>query len=218
MARAGLSELVVIEEAERLADEVGLSRMTLAALATRLGVRQPSLYKHIESIDGLVRSISIRAKNELAYVLARAAVGRERSEALMSIAGAYRKWALAHPGRYAAAQSAPKPGDTEDEAASLTVVQVVTDVLAGYRLEGEDAIDATRALRSALHGFITLEDSGGFELPVDTQRSFERLVGGLATAFSSWAQEPVGRDERNGQRRQAASPGTPQPRGARERN
>ena len=186
MARAGVTELLVVEEAERLADEVGLARMTLAALAARLGVRQPSLYKHIEGTDGLLRSISVRAKNELAYVLARAAVGRERADALTSIANAYRAWALEHPGRYAAAQSAPAPGDSEDQAASIAIVQLVTDILAGYRLGGDDAIDATRALRSALHGFITLESSGGFGLPVDIDRSFQRLVNGIATAFSSW--------------------------------
>ena len=191
MARAGLTELLVIEEAERLADEVGLPRMTLAALAGRLGVRQPSLYKHIEGMDGLVRSISVRAKNELAYVLARAAVGRERADALTSIANAYRAWALEHPGRYAAAQSSPAPGDTEDQVASLAVVQVATDILAGYKLDEDDAIDATRALRSALHGFITLESSGGFGLPVDIDRSFARLVNGIATAFSSWTSKPA---------------------------
>ncbi len=191
MARAGLTELLVIERAERLADEVGLAQMTLAALAGRLGVRQPSLYKHIDGMDGLVRSISVRAKNELAYVLARAAVGRERADALTSIANAYRAWALEHPGRYAAAQSAPAPGDTEDQAASGAVVQVATDILAGYKLGEDDAIDATRALRSALHGFITLESSGGFGLPVDIDRSFERLVNGIAAAFSTWTVEPA---------------------------
>jgi AcrR family transcriptional regulator len=191
VARAGLTETLVVEEAERLADEVGLARLTLAALAARLGVRQPSLYKHIDGTDGLVRSISVRAKSELAYVLARGAVGRERGDAIASIANAYRKWALEHPGRYAAAQSAPAPGDAEDQAASAAVVQVVTDVLAGYRLGGDDAIDATRALRSALHGFVALESGGGFGLPVDVDRSFERLVNGIATAFSSWMDEPT---------------------------
>jgi len=191
VARAGLSELVVIEEAERLIDEVGLARLTLAELAARLGVRQPSLYKHIQGTDGLVRSISVRAKNELAYVLARAAVGRERADALNSISAAYRAWAHEHPGRYATVQSAPKPGDTEDEAASLAMLQVVTDILAGYKLADDDAIDAARALRSALHGFITLESSGGFGLPVDIDRSFQRMVSGLATAFSSWTEAPA---------------------------
>ena len=188
MARAGLTEILVIEEAERLADEVGLPQMTLAALAGRLGVRQPSLYKHIEGMDGLVRSISVRAKNELAYVLARAAVGRERGDAVASISHAYRTWALEHPGRYTAAQRAPAKGDPDDIAASQAVVAIATDVLAGYQLRGDDAIDATRALRSTLHGFATLEAAGGFGLPVDVDRSFDRLVRGLITALSNWTE------------------------------
>ncbi|MGO9558908.1 MAG: TetR family transcriptional regulator, partial [Acidimicrobiales bacterium] len=86
MPRAGLSETRVLEDAERMADEVGLSQLTLAALAARLGVRQPSLYKHIDGIDGLQRGLAIRAKNELADILARAAVGRERGDAITAIA------------------------------------------------------------------------------------------------------------------------------------
>jgi AcrR family transcriptional regulator len=184
--RAGLSELAVIEETERLIDEVGLRQLTLTELAARLGVRQPSLYKHIEGTDGLVRSISIRAKNELAYVLARAAVGRERADALNSISDAYRAWALEHPGRYATVQSAATLRDEEDEAASLAALQVIIDILAGYKLADDVAIHAARALRAALHGFITLESSGEFGLPVDIDGSFRRMIDGLDTAFSSW--------------------------------
>ena len=68
-----------------------------------------------------------------------------------------------------------------------TVVSVVTEVLAGYHLRDDDAIDATRALRSALHGFVTLELGGGFGLPVSIERSFDRLVQGLVTALSGWS-------------------------------
>jgi len=181
----------VIAEAERLADEVGLDRLTLAALAARLGVRQPSLYKHIDGLEALRRGLAVRAKRELAAVLARAAVGRERGEAIAAIAHAYRAWAHAHPGRYLAAQRAPAAGDTEDEVASLAVVSVATDVLAGYRLHGDDAIDATRALRAALHGFIAIEAAGGFGLPLDVDRSYERLVGALAHALAGWDEAPA---------------------------
>ena len=186
----------MLDEAERIADEVGLSRLTLAALAERLGVRQPSLYKHIDGMDALQRGLSIRAKNELAYVLARAAVGRERGDAVTSIAHVYRTWALEHPGRYTAAQRAPAKGDADDIAASQAVLQVATDVLAGYQLRDDDAIDATRALRSTLHGFVTLEAAGGFGLPVDVDRSFERLVGGLITALSNWTDTPTTTESR----------------------
>jgi AcrR family transcriptional regulator len=181
--RAGLSHEAVVVEAERIADDVGLSRLTLAALAASLGVRQPSLYKHIEGMSGLQRSIAVRAKNELADALGRAAVGRARGDAIRAVASTYRHWALRHPGRYAATVRAPKSGDLQDEAASAAAVRVVLQVLSGYRLHGDAAIDATRALRSALHGFVSLEACGGFGLPVDIDRSFERLVEALISAL-----------------------------------
>jgi AcrR family transcriptional regulator len=195
MPRAGLSETRVIEEGERIADEVGLSSLTLSALAGRLGVRQPSLYKHIAGTDGLRRSIALRAKEELAAVLGRAAVGRSRGEAIAAMARAYRAWALAHPGRYAAVQRAPAPGDVEDEVASAMVVEVAFDVMAGYNLRDDDAVDAIRALRAALHGFVTLEAGGGFGMPVDVDRSFDRLVAGLSSAFARWSKDFGGRGE-----------------------
>jgi AcrR family transcriptional regulator len=174
-----------------MADEVGLPRLTLAALAKRLGVRQPSLYKHVDGMDDLQRSLALRAKHDLANVLALAAVGRQRDDAIDSISHAYRAWALEHPGRYAAAQRAPIPSDVDDQAASRAVVQIVADVLAGYQLREDDAIDAIRALRSTLHGFVTLELGGGFGLPVDIDRSFAQLVRGLITALSHWTDEPA---------------------------
>jgi len=186
--RAGLTETRVVAEAERIADEVGLSKLTLAALADRLGVRQPSLYKHVAGMEGLQRSIALRAKHELANVLALATVGRARNDAIFSMSHAYRSWALDHPGRYEAAQRAPEPGDADDESASRAVVQIAFDVMAGYELRDDDAVDAIRAMRAGLHGFVTLEMGGGFGLPVDVDRSFDRLVRGLSTAFSSWSE------------------------------
>jgi len=186
MPRAGLTQDRVVAEAEQIADSVGLHRLTLAALAERVGVRQPSLYKHIEGIDELQHRISIRAKIELATVLGRAAVGRSRGDAIAAIAKAYRVWAHEHPGRYAAAQRAPRAGDTDDEEASSAVVRIVADVLSGFSLAGDDAVDAIRSLRSALHGFVSLEAAGGFGLPVDIDRSYDRLVSGIVTAVSTW--------------------------------
>jgi AcrR family transcriptional regulator len=188
MPRAGLTETRVVEEAERIADEVGLSKLTLARLADRLGVRQPSLYKHIAGMDSLQRGIAIRAKYELADVLARATVGRAGDNAVRSMAHAYRSWATEHPGRYAAVQRAPLPDDADDVAASAAVVEVAFAVMSGYVLRNDDAVDAIRAMRASLHGFVTLEMLGGFGMPVDVDRSFERLVTGLTTAFSSWSE------------------------------
>ena len=65
-------------------------------------------------------------------------------------------------------------------------VGTIYAVLLGYGLTRSDAVDATRALRSALHGFVTLENAGGFGLPQDVDRSFDRLVMAMDLAFRNW--------------------------------
>ena len=49
-------------------------------------------------------------------------------------------------------------------------------VMASFGLEGGDAVHAVRGLRSVVHGFATLEISGGFGMPLDLDESFVRLV------------------------------------------
>jgi len=177
----------VVREAAQVADEAGYDGLTLAAVAQRLGVKLPSLYKHIDGLDALQRGLGALAVAELAAELSRATVGKARGEALRAMAVAYRDYARRHPGRYVATLRAPKPGDTDHQAASEGALQVILAVLAGYGLTGADAIDATRALRSALHGFVSLEAAGGFGMPQDVDRSFARLVSAVDGALTSGA-------------------------------
>lgn len=188
MPRAGLSRDRVTHEAAVMADEVGLDKVTLAGLAERLGVRQPSLYKHIDSLAGLHRSVAVQSKRELGEVLARATVGRSGAAAIHAMSHAYRNWALEHPGRYVASNAMSEPDDIENESVSLEVIQIVADVLASYELTGDDAIDAIRAFRSTLHGFVSYEASGGFALTANIDRSFERLINGFIIALSHWTE------------------------------
>ena len=173
-------------EAARLADESGFDRLTLAAVAQRFGVAVPSLYKHISGLDALRRQVALRGIRELGDALAAAVAG---DGALTEIAHAYRGYARSHPGRYSATLRAPDPDDANTTTATQPVLDTVLGVMAGYGLTGADAIDATRALRAALHGFVELEAVGGFGLPQDVDRSFERLIEILDTAFSNWTPE-----------------------------
>ena len=102
------------------------------------------------------------------------------------MAHAWRAWALAHPGRYQAAERGATPGDAEHEAVARRTVEVMAAVMDGYGIHGEDAIDAIRAFRAALHGFVSLEANHGFAFPASVDRSFDRLVHALARALSSW--------------------------------
>ncbi len=189
MPRAGLTPALVIERAAALLDAPHAGPLSFAALADDLGVRAPSLYKHVDGLAGLERGIMLRAKTELGDTLARAAVGRSRGDAIRAIGHAYRGWALAHPGQYPLTIAAPVAGDEEDERASASVLSVVAGVLVGYGLEGDDAVDAIRFLRASLHGFLSLETSHAFELPVDIERSFARAIGTVADSFETWRRD-----------------------------
>ncbi|MFG1920937.1 TetR/AcrR family transcriptional regulator [Cryptosporangium sp. NPDC048952] len=186
MPRAGLTPAIVVAEAANLADEVGLDKLTLAMVAQRLGVALPSLYKHVKGLDALRQHIAALASSELADDLAEAAVGRSGSDALRAMADAYRAYARTHPGRYPATTRAPDPDDPDHVRAGERALTTIYAVLSGYHLGGDDAVDATRALRSSLHGFVSLEADGGFGMPQDVDRSFHRLVTTLDTAFHSW--------------------------------
>jgi len=185
--RAGLSTAAVVGAAAALADAEGLEALTLARLAGSVGVRTPSLYNHVASLDDVRRRVALVALVELGDAMRDATVGRAGEDALTAMAHAYRAYARAHPGRYAATQRAPASGDDELATAAARAVGVLLAVLRGYGLEGDEAIHAARAVRSALHGFVALESGGGFGIPVALDESFDRMVAALARGLRDGA-------------------------------
>jgi AcrR family transcriptional regulator len=175
-ARAGLDSAAVVRAAADLADAKGIDVPTLGELAAHLGVRTPSLYNHVNGLEGLRRDLALLGVRELNARLSRAAVGKAGDAAIAAFADAYRAFAHAHPGLYAATQRAPGPDDNELHAAADEVVATIVAVLAAYGLEGNDAVHTVRAFRSVLHGFVSLEMGGGFGLPLDLDESFRRLL------------------------------------------
>ena len=138
-------------------------------------MRPPSLYSHVGGLEDLRARLGARGAEQLAAELQRAAAGLRGARRSAPSPHAYRAYALAHPGAYAALQRAPRPSD-EAAAAADRVVAVVLAVLAGYGLDGAAALHATRAIRSSLHGFVALETQQGFGMPLDLEESFEVLV------------------------------------------
>ncbi|MFE4464659.1 TetR/AcrR family transcriptional regulator [Oerskovia sp. NPDC056781] len=182
MARAGLSREGVTTLALRVVDDggaQGFADLTLAKVASAAGVATPSLYKHVGSLADLRRSVALVAVNDLTRATAAATIGRSGPDALSALAWAVRDFAREHPGRYAAIQLSPDLGAADDDPLSLAgaeTVAVIVAVLRGFDLPAARTIDAIRAVRSAVHGFVSLELMGGFGLPDDVDHSFEVLV------------------------------------------
>ena len=66
--------------------------------------------------------------------------------------------------------------DEEVRKAGDGIVKLCLQVLQQYGLEGENALHATRGFRSICHGFASIEQQGGFGLPLDLDISLHVLL------------------------------------------
>ncbi|GAA2800814.1 TetR-like C-terminal domain-containing protein [Saccharopolyspora taberi] len=186
MARAGLTAARLTAAAAELADEEGLDKVTLSALARRFGVKDASLYSHVRNVRDLRVRVGLLAAEEMTERIAAAVAGRAGKDALVAFADAYRDYALEHPGRYAATQMRFDPEEVADSAGLRRSVELTHGVLRAYGLAEPDLTDAGRLLRSAFHGYIHLELGGGFGHPRDVRESWARSLDALHVLLENW--------------------------------
>lgn len=171
-----LNPNIVIQTAASIADEVGsIDNLTLAQVAERLDVRVPSLYNHVDGLNGLRRGVTLLCLREMSELMRDAAIGASGAAAIMAAAAALRDYAIHHPGRYTAAVRAQNDDD-EIRTAGEQMVNLFVRLLEPYQLDREELIHTVRGLRSLVHGFVALECAGGFGLPINTEQSFRRLL------------------------------------------
>jgi AcrR family transcriptional regulator len=162
--------------------------LTLAAVAGRAGVAVPSLYKHVRSLDELRDGVAVVGVSRIADAVADAVVGAVGAAAFRAAGRAIRAEARAHPGLYLASQPAPGRDASEElRAAGERAVALLADVVRQAGLPPEREVDAVRAARAAVHGFVLLEAAGGFRLPDDVDASFERLLAVVWAGFAELA-------------------------------
>jgi AcrR family transcriptional regulator len=155
----------VIDVAERLLETEGPDALTMRRLGEELGMRAPSLYKHIAGKDDIVAALQARALVAQAAALA----GRTT---LATLARAYRAWALDHPRLYellsrrALDREALPPGVEAAAAEPL------------LRLTGGDVARA-RALWGQAHGLVDLELAGRFPPGADIDAAWAAAIAGF---------------------------------------
>ena len=160
-----------------LVDEIGFAQLSMGLVAERLGVKTPSLYKHVTSQADLAHRIAILAATEFGDAIRDATQGRAGGDALAAAAHAMRTYVREHPGRYEAVNSArPEGPDDPFIRASNRALGSLSAVLRGYHLDPAQEIHALRMLRSMLHGFSTLEVAGGFQIDTDIDDSFIWMI------------------------------------------
>ena len=186
MPRAGLATASVTAAGADLVDEVGFAGLSMGLLAERLGVKTPSLYKHVDGLSDLVHRIAVLAATELGDALHEAIAGRSGSDALQAAAQAVRAYVKHHPGRYAAGNSVAPAGPPDPLGPAINrMLGALSAVLRGYGLDPRQEIHALRMMRSVLHGFTVLEVDGGFRFNTDVDESFDWMVDFLDSGLRS---------------------------------
>ncbi|MFD8809870.1 TetR/AcrR family transcriptional regulator [Streptomyces sp. NPDC059597] len=186
MARAGLSTERLVRAGAELADEAGFDQVTVSALARRFDVKVASLYSHLRGNHDLRTRIALLALEELADRASEALAGRAGKDALTGFANAYRDYARAHPGRFAAASYRLDP---EDAAASAggRHARMTRAILRGYDLPEPEQTHAVRLLGSVFSGWVGLESAGAFDhSSPGSQESWDRSLDALDALLRNW--------------------------------
>jgi AcrR family transcriptional regulator len=183
--RPRLDEEQVVAAAATLADEQGLEAVTLSRVARELGVQPPSLYNHVDSLDALMRLLSLRSGTLLGNSLADAVAGRAGPEAVAAAAHAYRAFSKEHPGLYPTTIRAPRPEDGAHAAAGERVLTLLMATLHAWDLSNDERIDAIRGFRAAVHGFVVVEAGGGYMMDRSHDLSFDALIATLIAGLDA---------------------------------
>jgi AcrR family transcriptional regulator len=167
--RTSLAEIV--DAGRSILESGGPSRLTMQAVAERVGVRAPSLYKRVRDRDALLRLVAEASADDLADRL------EMTNGSLGALAHTYRSFAQQHPEGFRLMFSV----DGAEKAMARASVPLL-DATSG--IVGPDAaLDAARLLTAWATGFVNMELSGSFRFDGDVDRAFEygleRLAAGL---------------------------------------
>lgn len=155
----------IVAAARGLLEDEGADAVSMRRVADRLGIRAPSIYKHLPDKQALEAAIISDGMEELAALFAAATEGEE--DPLAAIGRTYREFARRHPHLYRLMTERPLPRDLlrpgVEERAALPVV----DAVGGDR-------DAARALWAFAHGMTILELNDRFPDDADLDAAWAR--------------------------------------------
>ena len=158
----------ILDVATTLLEEDGLEAVTMREVATRMGIRAPSLYKHVRDKDDIVAGLQERALVSMTQHLADVPPG------LAELAGAYRSWAKAHPRMYDVATGRPLARDRITPGVEAAAAAPILAAAAGDE-------HLARALWALAHGLVDLELSGRFPPGADLDATWRTALSRFTT-------------------------------------
>lgn len=197
MRGKGLTAEVITDAAFELLVEKGYGNYTVRDIAVRLGVRAASLYNHIDGVESIDQEVGKRAAKMLNETLMQAIGGKEKESAIEALAYAYRSFAQENPELYRAILGLPGLGGNDElRKVGRESFQAFRQITNRYQISRETGVHFSRCYRSALHGFISLMQSGYYaNKSVDAEKSFRFLIRGYAQWLASLEEESIQRRE-----------------------
>ena len=183
--KTGLSKQDIISIAAEMADEKGIAGVTFKALADKLGIKPPSLYKHFGGgLDELNMELMLYGWRLLDGKITKAVIGKAKDDAVIALCYAYREFVSEQKGLYEAMQWYNMYDSEEHRQATAGAVDVMYRALSSYDLTDEQKVHTVRLIRAFLQGFSTIEVHAGSDRPVPLDDSFDfalkTILGGIA--------------------------------------
>ena len=181
-ARARTSQGEIVAAGRELLEAGGLDAVTMLAVAERVGVRAPSLYKRFSNRDELIAAIGGAVLDDLRASLAPHR-GLDPVEGLRALAMAFRAFALAYPRSYELVfMRLPDDSRPDPELTARTAAPLLEHA---ERLVGpERALEAARLVTAFATGFVSMELSGTFRLGGDVDEAYRYGVDVLVDALA----------------------------------
>lgn len=174
----------ILAAARAILEEAGLEAVTMHAVAARVGVRAPSLYKRVADRATLIKAVGDAVTDDLRRTLEPEAGSEvDPGDRLRAIAHRYRTFVRRNPRGYALL-FVPLPPDMAPDAAALAALGRPI-VGAMSRLTGEAAaLAAARTMVAWAHGFVAMELAGGFRLGGSVESAYaegiETILAGVS--------------------------------------
>ena len=163
----------IVQAARVLLEQQGLDAVVMNAVAERVGVRGPSLYKHVADRAALMRAVGEVFTDDLRATMSKAMAGDDPAADLRALAFAYRAFVRANPNGYGLLFAHLEPDLQPDPTAVAELGRPIVAAVA--RLigdEGPAALEAGRTLVAWAHGFVSMELAGGFRLGGDLDAAY----------------------------------------------
>lgn len=166
----------LVATARVMIEEHGFDQLSLRMIAEEIGVKAPSLYRHVKNKTALLAAVNQVTIRDLFAVLHEAiANDTPIEERLLAMALAYRQFAHSNPATYELAfnTSIPELQTEENDAQNVERVLSIQALFVEWIGREEESLAALRGALALMHGWVRLEMAQQFRRGGDLNAHYE---------------------------------------------